>query len=188
MLKRFLITGQTGCNRQWILHFHSQQCRMSRGWRMLTLLLLQMYKWLSCAAHSHRDGLCHRLFIFAKSGSARSGWIIEPFYSAAFVRYISSAFEFCPWDLPDSGHQENNKEKKTSMSVFQDLVLLVLSSPSTLLGTVALLLILCLCYGSFSSQKAENEPPGPRPFPLLGNLLQINLQRPYKTLCEVSSF
>ncbi|XP_075880379.1 cytochrome P450 2K1-like [Nelusetta ayraudi] len=72
------------------------------------------------------------------------------------------------------------------MSVFQDFVLLILSSPSTLLGTVAFLLILWFSYSSFFSQKTEREPPGPRPFPLLGNLLQIDLKRPYKTLCELS--
>ncbi|KAK5604446.1 hypothetical protein CRENBAI_016965 [Crenichthys baileyi] len=30
------------------------------------------------------------------------------------------------------------------------------------------------------------EPPGPKRLPLLGNLLQLDLQRPYKTLCQLS--
>uniref|UniRef100_A0A3P9BZF4 Cytochrome P450 2K1-like n=1 Tax=Maylandia zebra TaxID=106582 RepID=A0A3P9BZF4_9CICH len=34
----------------------------------------------------------------------------------------------------------------------------------------------------FSTQ----DPPGPRPLPLFGNLLQMNLKRPYKTLLELS--
>ncbi|XP_041633564.1 cytochrome P450 2K1-like [Cheilinus undulatus] len=55
-----------------------------------------------------------------------------------------------------------------------------------LLGTILGLLILHLLYSSFSSQEKEQEPPGPRPLPLFGNLLQLDLNRPDKTLYEFS--
>ncbi|KAF5896962.1 cytochrome P450 2K1-like, partial [Clarias magur] len=32
----------------------------------------------------------------------------------------------------------------------------------------------------------NEEPPGPKPLPILGNMLQLNLKRPYLTLCEMS--
>ncbi|KAK3520314.1 hypothetical protein QTP70_021348 [Hemibagrus guttatus] len=37
-----------------------------------------------------------------------------------------------------------------------------------------------------SSQEENNEPPGPKPLPILGNMLQLNLKRPYLSLFEMS--
>ncbi|XP_037649493.1 cytochrome P450 2K1-like [Sebastes umbrosus] len=69
------------------------------------------------------------------------------------------------------------------MSLLEDFVF---SNPTTLLGVVALLLVLYLVSSSFASQDSGKGPPGPRPLPLLGNLLHLDLKRPYKTLCELS--
>uniref|UniRef100_A0A669D7X4 Cytochrome P450 2K1-like n=1 Tax=Oreochromis niloticus TaxID=8128 RepID=A0A669D7X4_ORENI len=56
-------------------------------------------------------------------------------------------------------------------------------SSTFLLGALTvLLLIYLISSASFSTQ----DPPGPRPIPLFGNLLQMNLKRPYKTLLELS--
>ncbi|XP_074552542.1 cytochrome P450 2K1-like [Halichoeres trimaculatus] len=73
------------------------------------------------------------------------------------------------------------------MSLLEDLVSLLLYSPTTVLGAAALLLLLCfLLSDSFSSDETLKEPPRPKPLPLLGNLLQLDLKRPYRTLCELS--
>ncbi|XP_023204049.1 cytochrome P450 2K1-like isoform X2 [Xiphophorus maculatus] len=58
-------------------------------------------------------------------------------------------------------------------------------SPVSVLGSVVLILIGFHFFLSiFRSQWQKNEPPGPTPLPFLGNMLQIDLKKPYKTLME----
>lgn len=72
------------------------------------------------------------------------------------------------------------------MAFLDDFALFFFSSPTTLLGAVAVLLMLYFVSGGFPSEETGKEPPGPRPLPLLGNMLQLDLKRPYRTLSEVS--
>ncbi|XP_068454926.1 cytochrome P450 2K1-like [Clinocottus analis] len=65
-----------------------------------------------------------------------------------------------------------------------DLVLQFSSSVS-LWGALVVLLLVYLV-SSFSSQEDRKEPPGPKPLPFLGNLLLLDLKRPYNTLVELS--
>lgn len=69
------------------------------------------------------------------------------------------------------------------MAVAESLFLQA-TGTSILLGGV--LMVVIYLYLSGSSFKEEvNEPPGPKPLPLLGNLLQLDLDRPHESLFEV---
>uniref|UniRef100_A0A3Q1HUS8 Cytochrome P450 2K1-like n=1 Tax=Anabas testudineus TaxID=64144 RepID=A0A3Q1HUS8_ANATE len=72
------------------------------------------------------------------------------------------------------------------MSLFDDSAFVLFSSQTTLLWTCLVLLILCLLSSRFSSQETWKEPPGPWPLPLVGNLLQLDLKKSHKTLCELA--
>ncbi|KAK9961643.1 hypothetical protein ABG768_007057 [Culter alburnus] len=70
------------------------------------------------------------------------------------------------------------------MAVIESL----LQFPSTVtsLGALLLLLVLYLLSSGSRSQKERKEPPGPKPLPLLGNLLTLDLKRPFDTFVELS--
>lgn len=55
-----------------------------------------------------------------------------------------------------------------------------------LLGSIVGLLVLQLIYSRFNPQDKKREPPGPKPLPLLGNLLQVDLKRLDKSLFDLS--
>ncbi|KAM3603484.1 uncharacterized protein V6R79_023301 [Siganus canaliculatus] len=60
-----------------------------------------------------------------------------------------------------------------------------ISSPALLLAVLVVLPLVYFLF-SFGSKSNGKDPPGPRPLPLLGNLLQLDLKKPYWTLCELS--
>ncbi|KAK2855892.1 hypothetical protein Q5P01_004627 [Channa striata] len=67
------------------------------------------------------------------------------------------------------------------------LDLLLQSTSVSLLGTLGVLLLVYFISSTGLSSKGEGkEPPGPRPLPVLGNLLQLDLKRPFITLLKLS--
>lgn len=56
----------------------------------------------------------------------------------------------------------------------------------SLLGVIMGLLVLHFFYSNFSFQEKGTEPPGPKPLPLLGNLLQVDLKKLDSSLFDLS--
>ncbi|TRY96430.1 hypothetical protein DNTS_021460 [Danionella cerebrum] len=92
------------------------------------------------------------------------------------------------WEKPNSFYPEHFLDEKgqfrlrNRMAIVESL--LQLSSTGSLLG--ALLLFLVLYLFTSGTKKEGNEPPGPKPLPLLGNLLTLDLTRPFDTFFELS--
>ncbi|XP_035378699.1 cytochrome P450 2K1-like isoform X1 [Electrophorus electricus] len=71
------------------------------------------------------------------------------------------------------------------MTLVEELLLQPVST-GILLGAVLMVLLVVYLFSSDSDTDTGKEPPGPKPFPVLGNLLQLDLSRPYVTLCSMS--
>lgn len=56
---------------------------------------------------------------------------------------------------------------------------------SALLVLLALILIFILNVKAFMAKASKLQPPGPKPWPIIGNLHILNLKRPYQTMLEV---
>ncbi|XP_031420559.1 cytochrome P450 2K1-like [Clupea harengus] len=70
------------------------------------------------------------------------------------------------------------------MAVLEGLLQLPCTFP--LLVAVLLLLLVWLYSSGVSNPEKGKEPPGPKPLPILGNLLLLDLKKPYDSLCELS--
>ncbi|XP_076858094.1 cytochrome P450 2K4-like isoform X2 [Brachyhypopomus gauderio] len=65
-------------------------------------------------------------------------------------------------------------------------LLLQPTSTGILLGAVLMILLLVYLFSDSNTEQEGNDPPGPKPLPLLGNMLQLDLSRPHLSLRSMS--
>ncbi|KAM9316378.1 uncharacterized protein PAF06_007388 [Gastrophryne carolinensis] len=58
--------------------------------------------------------------------------------------------------------------------------------PVTVLVSIVVILFLANVYKNQKHQKYKNMPPGPKPLPIIGNMLKINLKKPHESFTELS--
>ncbi|PIO35721.1 Cytochrome P450 2K1 [Aquarana catesbeiana] len=58
--------------------------------------------------------------------------------------------------------------------------------PVTILLSVVVILFFALVYSSKKQDKYKNFPPGPKPWPIIGNMLSFDMKKPHKTFIELS--
>ncbi|KAG8550069.1 hypothetical protein GDO81_029041 [Engystomops pustulosus] len=56
----------------------------------------------------------------------------------------------------------------------------------TVLLSIVAVFFLALVFNKRKQEKYKHLPPGPRPLPILGNVLMLDKTKPYKTLCQLS--
>ncbi|XP_068136096.1 cytochrome P450 2K1-like [Hyperolius riggenbachi] len=60
------------------------------------------------------------------------------------------------------------------------------ADPVTILLSIVVILFLAYVHSSQKRDKYKNFPPGPRPLPIIGNVHQIDMNKPFKTFIELS--
>ncbi|KAM9316379.1 uncharacterized protein PAF06_007389 [Gastrophryne carolinensis] len=58
--------------------------------------------------------------------------------------------------------------------------------PVTVLVSVVVILFFATMYNNQKQDKYKNFPPGPKPLPIIGNVLKLNMNKPHKTFIELS--
>ncbi|CAJ0934876.1 unnamed protein product, partial [Ranitomeya imitator] len=58
--------------------------------------------------------------------------------------------------------------------------------PVTVLLAIVVILILAVAFKNQKQENYKNFPPGPKPLPIIGNVLMMDMSKPYKTFMELS--
>nr|XP_043904803.1 cytochrome P450 2K4-like [Solea senegalensis] len=109
-------------------------------------------------------------------------WWVDLFLSGSYKRLLS----LCQSSEKQTTLRDRDADCIQTMGILQVLFQSSLSSGSLLGALLVLLLVYFISTWSFSSDGKSKEPPGPKPLPLLGNLLQLDLKRPYNSFLELS--